>query len=225
MIFQYAFRTNCPSYYVQVLVSTLVAKCSVMERDLSRMRGSAPPTQANPGIAAPVPSLADTVGISAACGRRLKEVFKQDLFANPLLVIIGHFSRRSMETYSHTPAEKLTHYVRRIEGQYPDIFGGVTVDFIFAQSTTDFVVTKYNKWQNNTRSKMNEMIRTQWKSAPDGTSKLCIREGETAGVAMTERILELSTIVSTRCPMYLHTTLPSYHPCFVYGRCSRCGTP
>ncbi len=200
-------------------------KCSVLERDLSRLRGTATPTQANPGITAPAPSLADTVGISTACGRRLKEVFKQDLFANPLLVITGHFSRRSMETYSHTPAEKLTHYVRRIEGQNPDIFGGVTVDFIFAQSTTDLVVTKYNKWQNNTRSKMNESLRSVWKSAPGGTSKLCIREGETAGVAMTERILEISTIVSIRCPMSLHTTLPSYRPFCVSGRCSRRGTP
>jgi hypothetical protein len=43
---------------------------------------------------------------------------------------------------------------------------------------------------------MNESFRSLWKSEAAGTSSLCIREGETAAVAMTERILEISTIVS-----------------------------
>lgn len=181
---------------LQVLASTLLQKVSSLERELVRPRGTT--AQASAAAVAPAPAISDVPGLTPACGRRLKEVFKKDLFKNPLLVIVGHYVRRKgLETYSNIKEEKLTPYVRRILGVNPSIFGGVSIDSILASESTDHIVTTWNKWHTNSRSKFNETCRHLTRSQDVSTLKLAIKEGETAEVAMTERVLELTTVVSS----------------------------
>ena len=202
---------------LQVLASTLLQKVSSLERELVRPRGTA--AQASAAAVAPAPVVSDVPGLTPACGRRLKEVFKRDLFQNPLLVIVGHFVRRKgIETYSNTKEEKLTPYIRRILGVNPAIFGGASIDSVLASTSTDHIITQWNKWYTNTRSKFNETLRHLTRSQDVSTLKLAIKEGETAEVAMTERVLELTTLVSSDMIVskFAHDLLPD--------RCSRPGT-
>ena len=181
------------------MAALALEKIAILTEKVTQLSGASlnvAPAQA--AQAGEVATIAKSPGATAAAGRRLKAAFRVTLLKTPLKTFRGIYGRHLKGvSYSHHDEDKIISYVRELQAREPTLLGGSSVDSIIANDSADEkIVTVWNRWYQNTRAKLNEMVVLQWKNQDMCSRSLGIRESETPASAMGERLIELASMVS-----------------------------
>ena len=180
----------------QVMVAQMAETVTNLQGEVARIATAGlhevPAQNAQAVVASRTTSL-----VTPAVARKLKKVFQKAYLIRPLLTIRGHYGRQSAGiSYSHHEEIKMVVFLRQVITVDPTLFGGTSLDTILGEDTDGRLMTQLVKMCGNTRSKFNEHMVMQCKKLDDCTKSIGIRDGETPSVAMGERLIEFTNVVS-----------------------------